>query len=112
MGGGEVGGGGGEARVSDFIFTKNPNLKQIFFVISLTKDPNKKNISGGGRGGRGFFFLQRRRWCGGGEARISVFFPKNPNEKNIFFSGEGGGDEQAQTNLPLQLLRSWGHNNA
>ena len=32
----------------------------------------------------------------------------------------GGGDcvvdgwtvEQAQTNLPLQLLRSWGHNNA
>ena len=21
-------------------------------------------------------------------------------------------DEQAQTNLPLQLLRSWGHNNA
>ena len=33
-------------------------------------------------------------------------------------AGWGGGvvdgwtDEQAQTNLPLQLLRSWGHNNA
>ena len=30
--------------------------------------------------------------------------------------GVGGVDgwivEQAQTNLPLQLLRSWGHNNA
>ena len=31
--------------------------------------------------------------------------------------GVGGGvdgwtDELAQTNLPLQLLRSWGHNNA
>ena len=30
--------------------------------------------------------------------------------------GEGGVDgltaEQAQTSLPLQLLRSWGHNNA
>ena len=26
--------------------------------------------------------------------------------------GDGRADEQAQTNLPLQLLRSWGHNNA
>ena len=32
--------------------------------------------------------------------------------------GDGGGgrwtdrDKQEQTNLPLQLLRSWGHNNA
>ena len=25
---------------------------------------------------------------------------------------DGRTDEQAQTNLPLQLLRSWGHNNA
>ena len=25
---------------------------------------------------------------------------------------DGWTDEQAQTNLPLQLLRSWGHNNA
>ena len=24
---------------------------------------------------------------------------------------DGRTDEQAQTNLPLQLLRSWGHNN-
>ena len=45
------------------------------------------------------------------------FLTKNPNlkfRKNIFF-GEGVDertDEQAQTNLPLQLLRSWGHNNA
>ena len=62
------------------------------------------------------------------------FFTKNPNlKKNDFFfgggglaggggglggvTGDGGGvegltDEEAQTNLPLQLLRSWGHNNA
>ena len=55
------------------------------------------------------------------------FFTKNPNlKKEILFWGwgigavwvrVGGGvdgwtDEQAQTNLPLQLLRSWGHNNA
>ena len=25
---------------------------------------------------------------------------------------DGWTDEQAQTNLPLQLLQSWGHNNA
>ena len=25
---------------------------------------------------------------------------------------DGWTDKQAQTNLPLQLLRSWGHNNA
>ena len=25
---------------------------------------------------------------------------------------DGWTDEQAKTNLPLQLLRSWGHNNA
>ena len=44
--------------------------------------------------------------------------------KKIFFWGGGGvvgggrgvgvdgwTDEQAQTNLPLQLLPSWGHNN-
>ena len=49
-----------------------------------------------------------------------VFFTKNPNlKKNYFFWGGGGGggggggvdgrtDEQAQTNLPLQLLRSCG----
>ena len=24
---------------------------------------------------------------------------------------DGWTDEQAQTNLPLQVLRSWGHNN-
>ena len=48
------------------------------------------------------------------------FFTKNPNLNNFFFFGGGGvgggvdgwTDEQAQTNLPLQLLRSWGHNNA
>ena len=50
-----------------------------------------------------------------------IFFTKNPNlKKKIFFLGGGGvgggedgwTDEQAQTNLPLQLLRSWTHNNA
>ena len=68
-------------------------------------------------------------------ARVSEFFTQNPNlkKKYIFFlffffwgggagagmcvCAEGGGvdgwtDEQAQTNLPLQFLRSWGHNNA
>ena len=40
------------------------------------------------------------------------------NDKNYKFPDgvEGGNDgrtdEQAQTNFPLQLLRSWGHNNA
>ena len=43
-------------------------------------------------------------------------------QKKFFFGGGGWGeggemgdgrtDKQAQTNLPLQLLRSWGHNNA
>ena len=57
---------------------------------------------------------------GGGGARVSVFFYTqnlNLKKKNIFFCflGVGGGvdgwtDEQAQTNLPLQLLQSWGHN--
>ena len=57
-----------------------------------------------------------------------IFFTKNPNlqkknkqKKNIFFFGGGGGrggwvdgwtDEQAQTNLPLQIRRNWGHKNA
>ena len=49
-----------------------------------------------------------------------VPFTKDPNLKKIGGGGGGGGwggvdgrtDEQAQTNLPLQLLRSWGHNNA
>ena len=57
------------------------------------------------------------------------FLTMNPNSKYFFFfsflGGGGGGpgqgeagmevngwtDKQAQTNLPLQLLRSWGHNN-
>ena len=66
-------------------------------------------------------------WGGGGEwrrgARVREFFHKE--SKSIFFffffffGGGGGGGvvdgwtaEQAQTNLALQLLRSWGHNNA
>ena len=73
MGGG--GGGKREARVNEFFFTKNPNLKK------------EKKISGGGEGGE------------------------------VGVSGDGGRvdgwtDKQAQTNLPLQLLLSWGHNNA
>ena len=45
-----------------------------------------------------------------------IFFTKNQNLKKNFFLGGGGGgggvdqqtDEQAQTNLRLQLLRSLG----
>ena len=67
---------------------------------------------------------------GGGEwgavgtgARESNFLTKNPNLNFFFFLGgrglrvgvgvgiDGMTDEQAQTYLPLQLLRSWGHNN-
>ena len=56
-------------------------------------------------------------------ARVYVFyFTKNPKlkkteqEKN-FLGGEGVGgdgwtDKQAHSILPLQLLSSWGHNNA
>ena len=49
-----------------------------------------------------------------------IFFHKDSKSKKNFFIGGGGGAglvdgwtvEKAQTNLPLQLLRSWGHNNA
>ena len=56
--------------------------------------------------------------------RVIDFFTKNPNLKKkekkggggqVGVGGGGGGlgwgglDKQAQTNLPLQLLRSWGH---
>ena len=41
---------------------------------------------------------------------------KKKNFSFFFLGGAGLVDgwivEQAQTNLPLQLLRSWGHNNA
>ena len=44
------------------------------------------------------------------------FFSQRFQLKKFFFFLLGGGgevtDEQAQTNLPLQLLWSWGHNNA
>ena len=54
-------------------------------------------------------------------------FHRESKSKKIFFSAGGGGggggrgvgggvdgwtEKQAQTNLPLQLLRSWGLNNA
>ena len=48
------------------------------------------------------FFLRGGGWGRGAVgrgARVSDFIPQRT-------------DEQAQTNLPLQLLRSWGHNNA
>ena len=77
----------------------NPNLK-YFFVSFL-------GVAGGGGGGGG--------------ARVSDFF----SHRIKFFKGVGVGvgrgvgegidgwtDEQAQTNLPLQLLRRRGHNNA
>ena len=48
-----------------------------------------------------------------------IFFSNEckSKKKNFFWRGERGGVdgwivEQAQTNLSLQLLRSWGHNNA
>ena len=50
-----------------------------------------------------------------------IFYRESKSKNNIFFLWEemggvgvgvdGRTDEQAQTNLPLQLLRSWGHNN-
>ena len=45
------------------------------------------------------------------------FFTKVLNQKKKKKRGGGEGvdgwtDEQAQTNSPLQLLRSWRHNNA
>ena len=69
--------------------------------------------------------------CGGGGGRVSDFFHKeSKSKKKNFFLVEGGGgvgvlggvcgglggvdgwsDEQAQSNLPLQLLKL-GHNNA
>ena len=62
---------------------------------------------------------------GAGAKIIDFFFTKNPNVKKKHFLGwewgkgaglggvlDGWTDEQAQTNLLLQFLRSWGHNNA
>ena len=79
----------------EFFFTQNPNLK--------------KNCVCGGEGGGGHKESKaKRNWGGGGAA-------------GRFGGVSGGGgrctwmdwtDEQAQTNLPLQLLRSWEHNNA
>ena len=90
----------------------------------------KKNFFWGGGGARvcEFFYYESKFkyffWLGGGRVRVSDFFTKNPNlKKNIFFFFWGGGgrglggggrvdgrtDKQAQTNLSLQLLRSWGH---
>ena len=53
---------------------------------------------------------------------MNFFFTKNPNLKTNSFEGmrgdevgggvEGRTDKQAQTNCSLQLLLSWGHNNA
>ena len=75
-----------------------------------------------------FFHKESRSLAGGGGVEEVNFFNKESKtylrkKKKIFFCvcewGGGGGrgvdgltDEQAQTNLPLQLLRSWGHNNA
>ena len=57
-----------------------------------------------------------RRGAGERGPKVSDFFTKNPNLKNKILTGEwavdGRTDEQPQTDLPLQLLRSWGHNNA
>ena len=69
-------------------------LEEVNFLNKESKAYLKKKNSGGGGsvglggGGRGF---GAEWWCGG---------------------IDGWTDEQAQTNLPLQLLRIWGHNNA
>ena len=56
---------------------------------------------------------------GRGRTRVNFFSQRIQISKKIFFWGGGGvgrvdrwAVEQAQTNLPLQFLRSWGHNNA
>ena len=79
-------------------FTMDPNLKYIYIYIFFW-----------GGGGRGLEYV--------------IVFTRNPNSKKKFFFGGVGGwgwlgggvdgrtDEQAQTNLPLQLRRRWGHNN-
>ena len=49
-----------------------------------------------------------------------IFFHKESKSNFFFGGGSGGGGgvidgwtvEQSKNNLPLQLLRSWGHNNA
>ena len=54
---------------------------------------------------------------------MNFFHKESKSKKKMFFffwrggGGKGPGvdgwiDEQAQTNLLLQLFRSWGHNNA
>ena len=50
---------------------------------------------------------------------MNFFYKGSKSKKMLFFfcvGGDGGvdgsTDERAQTNLPLQLLRSWGQNNA
>ena len=104
MGVGSVSGGVG-AGVSEFLYYKSKiKIKKKFW----------------GAWGRGV------TWGGGGgDVGGGVFFTRNLNlkKKKIFFLGGGRGGEgvgrvdgwtveQAQTNLPLQFLRSWGHNNA
>ena len=67
----------------------------------------------------------RDRWGGGGARVSEFFFHKEFKSKNFFFFFGGGGGlggglgvvdgwtiAKAQTILPLQLLQSWGHNNA
>ena len=78
--------------------------------------------SGGGGPEKVIFYYESKFNFGGKGARVSEFFTKNPNLK--YRGEEGGGgkglgvgidrqtDEQAQTILPLQVFRSWGHNNA
>ena len=64
-------------------FTKNPNLKKMFVFLFFF------SAGWGVEGGVG------RGWAGsGGGAGV-----------------DGWTEEQAQTNLPIQLFRSWGHNN-
>ena len=55
--------------------------------------------------------------AGGGRAGLEsvIFFTENLKFKKMFMGVgaevDGRTDKQAQTNMPIQLFRSWGHNN-
>ena len=99
---------------TNFFHNESKSKKKIFFFFFFFF------WGGGGGGGGGVDGLYLTVWG----------ITKNPNlkkkKKNFVMVGGGGGgvgrlrgeevdgwrDEQAKTNLPLQLLWSWAHNNA
>ena len=66
-------------------------LESVNFFSQTTNNPNKKKK-------KKFFFWGGAGVGGGGGWLVGVL--------------DGWTVQQAQTNLPLQLLRSWGHNKA